>query len=121
MNTLLTTIRALCALAVVALLIGACASSPAPSEPSTATPAPQAEAPLPADGIDYACAQDADCVVKNLGSCCGYNPRCMNDRSMPVPEQCGQGMMGSCGFPEITHCACQESRCVSMQGNRPLN
>jgi len=129
MNALITTPRissALAlALAVTALLIAACASSPATpsaSSPSTAPPpAPPTEAPLPADGIDYACTQDTDCVVKNLGSCCGYNPRCMNERSAPVPEQCGEGMMGACGFPEISHCACQESRCVSMQGNRPLN
>jgi len=121
MIAMLTHPRTFIVLAVTALLASACASSPSPSASSPSTPAPQTEAPLPADGIDYGCAQDADCVVKNLGSCCGYNPRCMNERSEPVPEQCGSGMMGSCGFPEITHCACQESRCLSMQGNRPLN
>src|SRR5688500_4786370 len=120
---MVTSPRIFAAFILAALLATACASSPSPSPSasSPSTPPPAAEAPLPADGIDYACAADADCVVKNLGSCCGYNPRCMNERSAPVPEQCGEGMMGVCGFPEITHCACQESRCVSMQGNRPLN
>jgi hypothetical protein len=120
---MVTSPRIFAAFILGALLAAACASSPSPSPSasSPSTPPPAAEAPLPADGIDYACAADADCVVKNLGSCCGYNPRCMNERSAPVPEQCGEGMVGVCGFPEITHCACQESRCVSMQGNRPLN
>jgi hypothetical protein len=101
------------------LAASACASTPPAQEPATT---PEAAPPsLPADGIDYACSADADCEVKNLGSCCGYNPRCMNVRSQPVPEQCAEGMMGTCGFPEITHCACSESRCVSMQGDRALN
>lgn len=105
---------------IVFLCVAACASTPPAQEPAT-TPEPSGPSPLPADGIDYACSADADCEVKNLGSCCGYNPRCMNARSQPVPEQCGSGMMGTCGFPEITHCACTESRCVSMQNDRALN
>jgi hypothetical protein len=118
---MITSPRTFPALALAALLAAACASSPQSGAPAPSTPAPPIEAPLPADGIDYGCARDADCVIKNLGSCCGYNPRCMNERSAPVPEQCGKGMVGSCGFPAITHCTCQESRCVSMQDNRPLN
>jgi hypothetical protein len=102
------------------LCASACASTPPAQEPATTTPQP-ATPSLPADGIDYACSADADCEVKNLGSCCGYNPRCMNARSQPVPEQCGKGMMSTCGFPEITHCACAENRCVSMQNDRALN
>src|SRR5687767_3757454 len=115
MKASITIFRISSVLAVTTMLVAGCASSPTPSASSPAsspaTPSEPTEAPLPADGIDYACTQDADCVVKNLGSCCGYNPRCMNERSAPVPEQCGEGMMGACGFPEISHCACQESRC----------
>jgi hypothetical protein len=69
----------------------------------------QSEAP-------YACQTDADCVVKNVGNCCGYYPRCVNQDFVADPagvsEACKrEGMSSVCGFEEPTGCACIAGRC----------
>lgn len=69
--------------------------------------------------VDYGCTRDADCVVKDVGNCCGRFDACVNRDSPTFPEQvkadCAKkGMAGTCGFPEIAGCVCIDSRCRAM-------
>lgn len=81
-----------------------------------ATPAP-VEAPAGAAvKIDTSCTGDADCVVKNVGNCCGYYPACVNVDSPTDPAavqaQCARtGTMSVCGFPSISACQCVAGKC----------
>lgn len=106
-------------------LLAAC-TTPAPaSDDSVLAPPPMASGE-PAqvrvdDAVDFSCQVDADCAVKNVGSCCGYYPACVNVDSPTFPErvqaQCAEsGMMGVCGFAEISSCQCVESRCEPAGG-----
>ncbi len=90
--------------------------------PPTATPAvvPQA-AMLPVAGasgvVDYSCQIDADCMVKDVGNCCGYYPACVNKDSPTFPEQvradcAARGESSICGFIEIVACRCESGRCM---------
>lgn len=95
------------ALPVIALLLAACAG--AHSRPSDGT----------SQGPDDACREDRECVVKDVGSCCGYRPACVNRDRPTFPEQVRarclkQGQVGVCGFPDITACRCVERRCVAV-------
>ncbi|MBU1203659.1 MAG: hypothetical protein KKG60_01165 [Nanoarchaeota archaeon] len=74
----------------------------------------------------YFCELDEDCVVKNIGSCCGYYPRCVNADYVPdveaVRKECeGEGMVGICGYPEIDECRCENNKCVSIQGGKIIS
>ena len=101
------------------------AATPAPAAPiAAATPAPQAATRPPQellvqDGVNYACNTPADCAVKNVGSCCGAMPACVNKDSPTFPEkvkaECSaQGMSSICGFQDITACDCIEGRCAAQ-------
>jgi hypothetical protein len=68
------------------------------------------------DVVDTSCKTDADCRIKDVGSCCGYRPACVNANSPTFPEQvqaaCAKdGRMGICGFPAITGCTCTAGKC----------
>lgn len=74
-----------------------------------------------AGAVDFSCQSDADCAVKNVGSCCGYHPGCVNKNSPTDPEgvkaQCAkQGMASVCGFQEISSCSCRQGRCEAGGG-----
>ena len=67
--------------------------------------------------IDTHCKTSADCAVKNIGNCCGAMPACVNKDSPTDPQavqaQCqAKGMMGICGFREISACQCDNGQCV---------
>jgi len=84
-------------------------------QPVSSAPVPATEAAKPGE-VDYSCTTDADCAVKDVGSCCGYYPACVNTNSPTFPEQvkaeCAQNDMQSvCGFRDIQGCACVEGRC----------
>ena len=76
--------------------------------------------------VDQSCNTDADCAIKDVGSCCGYAPACVNKSSPTFPEQvqakCAKdGRMGICGFPAITGCKCTAGKCEGTgadAGNR---
>jgi hypothetical protein len=66
--------------------------------------------------VDTSCRTDADCAIKDVGSCCGYRPACVNAGSPTFAEQvkaqCAKdGRMGICGFPAITGCRCNAGTC----------
>lgn len=88
-----------------------------------AVPAPSGDAP---GSLDYTCTTDADCAVKDVGSCCGYAPACVNVNSPTFPEQvkaeCAKNDMQSiCGFREIAGCTCVEGRCTALgDGEGPV-
>jgi hypothetical protein len=65
---------------------------------------------------DRSCTTDADCVVKDVGNCCGYYPACLNKAAKTDPEgvkrQCEKDAVASiCGFPTIESCTCVEGTC----------
>jgi hypothetical protein len=122
-------------LLLLLVLVAGCAA------PSTATPAPENDpapaaqekmprpdkappmgGPLPAErvpspvALDTACQVDADCAVKNVGSCCGAMPACVHKDSPTDPAavqaECQRkGLASTCGFREISACTCQDGRC----------
>lgn len=66
--------------------------------------------------IDYSCQVDADCVIKDVGNCCGSYPMCVNKAAKTNPklvqEYCAQkGLAGVCGFPSLSGCHCIATRC----------
>ncbi|WP_425478600.1 hypothetical protein [Pseudoxanthomonas winnipegensis] len=122
--------RALLAPLLAAALLAGCAApantqavpanpapAPAPSTQSgsNATPAPSRPPSTPAK-VQTQCTSDAQCVVKNIGSCCGELPACVNVDSPTDPAavqaQCqASGRMGICGFRPISACQCQAGTC----------
>lgn len=95
------------------LLLAACTSNT-----SNTTPSPPAEAGKHVlVQLDTRCKSSADCAVKNVGNCCGAMPACVNQGSPTNPQavqaQCqAKGMMGICGFREISACQCDNGQCV---------
>jgi len=89
-------------------------ADPAPPAPSTAGSARPGVPGVPE--LDRSCRVDSDCVVKDVGSCCGYSPSCVNTAAQPDPKAvqaacAGSGMAGVCGFREIEACACVSNTC----------
>lgn len=107
---------------------------PPPPAPPTAPPPPPAAPPMssptpprkvgPEVTLVTTCKTSADCAVKNVGNCCGAMPACVNKDSPTDPAavraQCNaKGMVGVCGFQELTACACQSGQCVSAGPANP--
>lgn len=102
---------------------GPATTDEAPIATGTAPPPPDLVASGPATAVgaapgtvDFSCRTDADCAVKDVGSCCGYSPACVNAASPTFPEQvqaeCAKNdMQSTCGFREIEGCACVAGRC----------
>lgn len=103
------------------------ASPPASAPPARATPVadaaePGPPAPSPADpgrALVDRCSSDADCEVKDVGSCCGYRPRCLH-RDSPtfadeVKARCkAEGRVSHCGITAVAGCTCEAGRCVDV-------
>ncbi|MEO6519556.1 MAG: hypothetical protein ABIO17_11290 [Pseudoxanthomonas sp.] len=109
-------------------------STQQPAVPAASTPPPQSLPPMSAPqppklasdvvAVITTCKTDADCVVKDVGSCCGAMPACVNKDSPTNPAavqaQCqSKGMMGVCGFRELTACQCSSGQCVSAGPANP--
>jgi hypothetical protein len=110
-------------------------TSPAPTEPTPAPSEPIADriandqvpvdripvdrSPVDAGSLNARCKVDADCEIKDVGSCCGFYPRCLNKATQTFPErvkaQCGkEGRVSACGFPAITSCECVQGMCSGI-------
>jgi len=68
----------------------------------------------------YRCERSLDCVIKDVGSCCGYYPRCANVADVFPAPSCAGGQVGVCGFPNIDSCECRQNRCISLQAGQQL-
>ena len=83
---------------------------PAPIEPEASVASPQSPS--------LACRTDADCAVKDVGSCCGYRPACVSAAAETFPDEvrarcAAQDRVGICGFPAISGCQCVSGRCAA--------
>jgi hypothetical protein len=99
----------------------------APQTPQAGKPAKTApvNGPLPSARartvqVDGSCETDADCVVKDVGACCGAMPACVNRNSPTDPAgvraACSvQNRASVCGFNEITACHCVRGHCAAEQ------
>ncbi|MEO1171016.1 MAG: hypothetical protein AAFX94_03045 [Myxococcota bacterium] len=68
---------------------------------------------------DVSCGQDADCAVKDVGSCCGSHPMCVNTSFQPdrgaVTAYCqSHNMTSTCEVPIVNGCACVSKRCTNV-------
>ena len=71
--------------------------------------------------VDRTCKINSDCAVKNVGSCCGQRPACVNKDSRTFPDQVRaqctkEHRMGVCGFPSISGCECVAGKCEAQTG-----
>jgi hypothetical protein len=87
-----------------------------PVEPSAAPEAKTGAAPT---APSLACRSDSDCAVKDVGSCCGYRPACVNADAETHPEQvkarcAAEGRMGICGFQPVSGCQCVAGQCAAL-------
>merc|ERR1711862_93786 len=69
---------------------------------------------------DISCTTHSDCMVKNVGNCCGAYPMCVNHEFQPdlnaVDAFCASSMMMAiCGWSVIDACACVEGSCTDLQ------
>lgn len=92
-----------------------------PPRKSDGLPPERVEAPK-APRLVNSCASDADCAVKNVGSCCGAMPACVNKNApvdaAAVQAECARkGMMSTCGFKDIQSCSCVAGTCQDAGGN----
>ena len=115
-------LASLTAALAITLSLAACAA-PAPATGDLAGTPPPKSTPLPprvvpkAATVDSSCRTSADCAVKDVGNCCGAMPACVNKDSPTDPAavqaQCqARGMVGVCGFREISACQCDNGQCV---------
>ncbi|MEO8366135.1 MAG: hypothetical protein ABI538_08000 [Pseudoxanthomonas sp.] len=108
--------------------LSACA---APKPADVASAAPPKSTPYPprampkSVAVDSTCKTSADCAVKDVGNCCGAMPACVNKDSPTDPAavqaQCqAKGMMGVCGFREVSACQCDNGQCVEVPSQSDL-
>lgn len=93
--------------------------APVPQTAANNIPIDAGEKPPTGDGIVRHCKVDADCAIKDVGSCCGAYPQCVNRDSPTFPEQvkaqcASEGRMSVCGFPSISGCRCVQGQCEGV-------
>ena len=110
-----------------AALAALCLALATACAPGASAPAPESVPPIasaPAAGAalaDRSCAVAADCAVKNVGNCCGYQPACVNRDAAVDPDAvraaCERsGMASVCGWQDIQACDCVQERCEAVHG-----
>jgi len=77
------------------------------------------------DSLESSCQNDSDCVVLNVGNCCGYLPKCLNKAAKPDPQYvkalCQKnGLSSVCGFLHVTSCKCENNRCEAASQGAPV-
>lgn len=114
---------------------------PAPVTPASEAP-PQMSEPLPAEPVpatsdkrllvtgsgatrvDGSCRTNADCAIKDVGSCCGESLACVSVTTPVDPRgvqrECARtGMVSTCGAPTIESCTCNAGRCTANSAGSP--
>lgn len=103
------------------------ASTPRPAAPVASTPAAPARKPTLSNErvdtpravlVNRSCRTDADCTIKDVGSCCGTYPACVNVDSPADPRavqlECARkGMASTCEVPVIESCTCNAGQCAA--------
>lgn len=90
--------------------------------PGRTKPAPIKSTGLPperaddAPRLDTTCRTDTDCAIKDVGSCCGVNPACVNkdapvDPAAVQAECARRGSASACAFKPIESCSCVAGHC----------
>ena len=120
---LLLLLLAACAPAPAALVSGdappVAASGPEPGiAPPSLSSSPSSDASDP-DAVSRACKVDADCAVKDVGSCCGRHPSCVNKDAATDPNavraRCqDEHRAGVCSIEAIGGCSCVQGRCHNI-------
>ncbi len=110
---------AMAAFLLAMLAVAGCVPETAPEDGGSDRPLPRSLREYQ-ESIDYSCAGDADCVIKDVGNCCGAYPRCVNADAETSPGLVAgfcktEGMVSVCGFPAIRSCACVSGACVGRQ------
>jgi hypothetical protein len=115
-------------LLIAILLLGACAGPQNVGMANAGEPAKKEASAADTKNInakpgvvDYSCKTDNDCAIKDVGSCCGASPACVNKDSATYPEQVqaqckNEGMSSICGFASISSCTCKDSKCQGVAG-----
>lgn len=103
--------------------------------PGRTKPAPPMSQPLPPEiaetrssrsKIGASCSSNSDCVVKNVGSCCGAMPACVHKNTKVDPQavqaECTRtGMSSVCGFKDIQSCSCVSGTCQDAGGSAAVS
>lgn len=95
-------------------------AAPAPASPAIAAPPAKASVlHVASKAGDLACRTDADCVIKDVGSCCGYRPQCLNKAAKTFPDQvkakcASEGRVSTCGMPAVAGCQCVQGKCAAQ-------
>jgi hypothetical protein len=93
--------------------------------PPRSKPAPPMSDPLPAQRVpdsvpaparlDVSCKSNADCMVKDVGNCCGYYRAASTSTPRSTPGRAGavraQRMASVCGFKTVEGCECVQGEC----------
>lgn len=88
---------------------------------SDAQDAANRDAAIPTSPAPIGCTRNADCAIRNVGSCCGERPACVHVDTATDPEgvqaQCAKtGMVSTCGFPVVESCQCLQGACQAGAG-----
>ena len=113
--------------AALACLLAACAPTPVARASASTPPASAAQLPVATPtafdpgAVDRSCKVDSDCEVKNVGSCCGRYPACVNKDAPVNPAavraQCARDhRMSVCNVPVISGCSCVHNQCSNNNG-----
>lgn len=112
---------------ILLLLCAGCAPVP-PHTPAAAQPPVRgADAITGLDAhraVSLRCEHDSDCVVRDIGNCCGTYLACVNTRAQVDPsavqKECREkDMPGICGWPDISACSCVEGVCQAAGTGMP--
>jgi hypothetical protein len=95
-------------------------AAPAKARPTIAIGPAPGRADFTANGdqpVSLACRSSADCAIKDVGSCCGIQPRCVNKDSPTHPEavkaRCArEGRVSTCAMMVATACDCVAGKCT---------
>lgn len=73
------------------------------------------------NSIDRSCQVDGDCVIKNIGNCCGGYTECVNVNAVTHPwlvehYYCRESRIGSiCDSQPPSSCRCNKNQCTDLE------
>jgi hypothetical protein len=72
--------------------------------------------------LPTACQSEADCVIADVGNCCGHYPACVTKQKpfdrYELRRICEKESIGSvCGYPDVSGCRCVNGQCWSVRAD----